>query len=66
MRSLTWIPSQPVFRMLCIAEADAFPAGDFFMNDVDAQKEQDVLKRLASENASLARQAAFDAGDMHL
>lgn len=36
------------------------------MNDVDAQKEQDVLKRLASENASLARQAAFDAGDLHL
>ena len=36
------------------------------MSDVDAQKEQDVLKRLASENASLARQAAFDAGDLRL
>ena len=33
------------------------------MSDVDAQKEQDVLKRLASEDASEARQAAFEAGE---
>ena len=36
------------------------------MSDVDAQKEQDVLKRLASEDASEARQAAFEAGDLRL